>query len=90
MTSGEHEPERTVPLQIPAVRGVVPGVSQHRPGFDDTDATAGAEDAAAYLQSTDDGLLTAVVPPRAPEDAPRTSLSEQVIARLYGDGGTSS
>lgn len=80
MSDHDDEVEPRGPLGIPAATGMSEGVSHHSPGFDETQAETEANEADATATP-----LTVEVPPRAPDEVSRASLSERMTGPISAE-----
>lgn len=68
------------PLRIPVAVGLNDGASHHSPGFDEREAAP--PNAETYDATVP---LTVEVPPSAPDEVPRASLSELMTGASAGE-----
>lgn len=80
MSNHDDEVGPRGPLEIPAATGISEGVSHHSPGFDETRAETEANEAAAMATP-----LTVELPPTAPDEVPRASLSERMSGQISAE-----
>lgn len=77
MVNHDDDVDPKGPLDIPVAKGSSDGVSHHSPGFDESRA-----EVAEYAADASATPLTVEMPPSAPDEVPRASLSEQMTDRI--------
>ncbi|HSI91980.1 MAG TPA: hypothetical protein VK925_00690 [Jiangellaceae bacterium] len=77
MVNHDDEVDPKGPLGIPVATGLSDGISHHSPGFDES-----LVEAPEYAADASATPLTSEVPPSAPDEVPRASLSEQLTGQM--------